>query len=381
MRKVTRYEYEKQLNPELSEADLKEHLTQKGSDYQGLVDRCDEYHRVLDDITEHASKRGLDVRVVDRSQYDDEFVKWSDMIVPVGGDGTFLLAATKVSGRSKPVIGINSDPLRSEGYLCLPKHMSQHHDCAIDSILEGKFKWRWRQRIRLSLSGRYSDQEPVDLHNQELLYPEHRFKEEVKENEIYHSRAAQEEPKPPKTLPILALNEVFIGESLSARVSFYEIGIDGSRRLKQKSSGVTVCTGTGSTSWFFHINNIPKQSVRHILSIAKEVGDCNLNIENELLMRKITKMFNKSLTFDPSEHKMAYVVRDPLVNGIFSVNHPRGFCKNLSLKSRMWDACVVVDGGVSYPFNDGAVVDLSVLEEDALRCVWLDPNTFSHTNS
>ena len=63
-------------------------------------------------IRDYSRKRGLDVRVVDRSQYDDDFVKWSDMIVPVGGDGTFLLAATKVSGRSKPVIGINSDPLR-----------------------------------------------------------------------------------------------------------------------------------------------------------------------------------------------------------------------------------------------------------------------------
>ena len=28
MRKVTRYEYEKQLNPELSEADLKEHVSE-----------------------------------------------------------------------------------------------------------------------------------------------------------------------------------------------------------------------------------------------------------------------------------------------------------------------------------------------------------------
>ena len=56
------------------------------------------------------------------------------------------------------------------------------------------------------------------------------------------------------------------------RVSFYEVGIDDSVRQKQKSSGITVCTGTGSTSWFFNINHLTTQSVHDILTIGK---DCN----------------------------------------------------------------------------------------------------------
>ncbi|ETN81218.1 hypothetical protein NECAME_08698 [Necator americanus] len=44
-------------------------------------------------------------------------------------------------------------------------------------------------------------------------------------------------------LPVLALNEVFIGESLSSRVSYYEIQIDNSKMVKQKSSGIAICTG------------------------------------------------------------------------------------------------------------------------------------------
>ena len=43
----------------------------------------------------------------------------------------------------------------------------------------------------------------------------------------------------------------------------------------------------------------------------------------------------------------------------------------MSVKSRMWDAWVVVDGGISFKFNDGAVVDLQMHDEDALRCVHL----------
>lgn len=67
-------------------------------------------------------------------------------------------------------------------------------------------------------------------------------------------------------VPTLALNEVFIGESLSARykylllkymkiyfkkciiaffgrVSYYQMSVDDGRFFKQKSSGIIVCTG------------------------------------------------------------------------------------------------------------------------------------------
>lgn len=41
----------------------------------------------------------------------------------------------------------------------------------------------------------------------------------------------------------------------------------------------------------------------------------------------------------------------------------------MRVKSRMWDACVVIDGGVSYSFNEGAVIEMSMLKEDALKTV------------
>ena len=110
----------------------------------------------------------------------------------------------------------------------------------------------WRQRIRLTMGSRHGDSEhQINLHDQEIMYPEHRFWEHVKvsvievsdelyistyiatitcymytyllvtlsslqENEMYYGT----DTKPvcsPRRLPILALNEVFIGESLSAR--------------------------------------------------------------------------------------------------------------------------------------------------------------------
>ena len=66
------------------------------------------------------------------------------------------------------------------------------------------------------------DDTAVDIHDQELMYPEFRHWEHVRENEMFFGDSEERvkfNPKtPPVVLPIWALNEVFIGESLSARL-------------------------------------------------------------------------------------------------------------------------------------------------------------------
>jgi len=44
----------------------------------------------------------------------------------------------------------------------------------------------------------------------------------------------------------------------------------------------------------------------------------------------------------------------------------------LQIRSRMWDAHLVIDGGISYKFNDGATASLEIHEEDALKSVVFD---------
>ena len=58
-------------------------------------------------------KAGVEMRTVKRN-----------MVITTGGDGTFLMGASKILDKNKPVIGFNTDPTRSEGHLCLPKHYS-----------------------------------------------------------------------------------------------------------------------------------------------------------------------------------------------------------------------------------------------------------------
>ena len=41
-----------------------------------------------------------------------DVVRWADAIITAGGDGTFLSAASKITDRNKPLIGLNTDPAR-----------------------------------------------------------------------------------------------------------------------------------------------------------------------------------------------------------------------------------------------------------------------------
>lgn len=105
-----------------------------------------------------------------------------------------------------------------------------------------------RSRIRLTLLGSNTNfSRPIDLHELKTTpirnnHPEAEFLNES-EQKKYDATCK-------RVLPYLALNEVFIGESQSARVSHLQLRVDDSTQVtKTKCSGLCVSTGTGSTSW------------------------------------------------------------------------------------------------------------------------------------
>jgi NAD+ kinase len=57
-------------------------------------------------------ERGIEVRLVERFQYTPSLIKWADAIITAGGDGTYLLGASKIGTRDKPLLGVNTDLLR-----------------------------------------------------------------------------------------------------------------------------------------------------------------------------------------------------------------------------------------------------------------------------
>ncbi|XP_063817070.1 NAD kinase 2, mitochondrial isoform X2 [Pseudophryne corroboree] len=365
--KTTRYEFEQQRHryAGMSEEELKMLLALKGSSYNGLLQRHNIHSENVERIVESLRNEGIEVRVVKRRDYDEETVRWADAIISAGGDGTMLLAASKVHDRFKPVIGVNTDPVRSEGHLCLPVRYTNSFPEALRKLYSGEFRWLWRQRIRLHLEGTGINLTPVDLHDQQLSLEQH--------NKAHHYTPEQTSAtvSGPHLLPVRALNEIFIGESLSSRASYYEISVDDGPWEKQKSSGLNVCTGTGSKAWSYNINKMAPQTVEEILRIVTSHKKLDLPLDSELIER-VTNEYNDSLIFNPEEQKMFFSVREPIANRVFSSIYQRGFTSKVSVRSRCWDACMVVDGGTSFEFNDGAVVAIAMEGDDALRTVLLD---------
>ncbi|XP_014400369.1 PREDICTED: NAD kinase 2, mitochondrial isoform X7 [Myotis brandtii] len=309
-------------------------LALKGSSYSGLLERHHIHTKNVEHILDSLRNEGIEVRLVKRREYDEETVRWADAVIAAGGDGTMLLAASKVLDRLKPVIGVNTDPERSEGHLCLPVRYTHSFPEALQKFYRGEFRWLWRQRIRLYLEGTGINPVPVDLHEQQLSLNQHSRAFNV--DRVHDDRP---EASGPQLLPVRALNEVFIGESLSSRS--------------------------------FNINRVATQAVEDVLNIAKRQGSLSLPLNRELV-EKVTNEYNESLLYSPEEPKILFSIREPIANRVFSSSRQRCFTSKVCVRSRCWDACMVVDGGTSFEFNDGAIASMMINKEDELRTVLLE---------
>uniref|UniRef100_A0A8C0HK88 NAD kinase 2, mitochondrial n=1 Tax=Buteo japonicus TaxID=224669 RepID=A0A8C0HK88_9AVES len=338
-------------------------LALKGSNYAGLLERHRIHTKNVEHVVDSLRNEKIEVRLVKRREYNEETVRWADAVVSAGGDGTMLLAASKVFDKFKPVIGVNTDPERSEGHLCLPVRYTHSFPEALQKLYRGEFRWQWRQRIRLYLEGTGINPTPVDLHEQQLSQEQH---SRAHISERFQDQRA--DISGPHLLPVRALNEVFIGESLSSRASYYEISVDDGPWEKQKSSGLNVCTGTGSKFIERYTYLIGALSLG---STAKKHGSLTMPLNTELV-QKVTNDYNESLLYSPEEPKMFFSIREPIVNRVFSSSRQRGFSSKVCVRSRCWDACMVVDGGTSFEFNDGAIASIMIDTEDALCTVLLE---------
>lgn len=96
------------------------------------------HHKIHTKSKDHVAKTlaefGIEHRIVNRFEYNQEQIEWADVIITTGGDGTFLMAASKIFNKDKLVIGINSDPSRSVGYLCLQPNYSTNFKPALEKL-------------------------------------------------------------------------------------------------------------------------------------------------------------------------------------------------------------------------------------------------------
>ncbi|WKY06539.1 hypothetical protein Q1695_006597 [Nippostrongylus brasiliensis] len=254
--KTTRLDWEKQKHPHRSLVQVLQQLRNKGHDVEGMLESDRKQKAALAEIIARLDEAHITTQVVSRQSLSAA-VKWADLVVSAGGDGTFLTAAAAVTDKT-PVIGINTDPVGSEGHLCIGGKNPPHD--LIERIVSGRFRYSNRSRIRVTALNKKPD-----------------------------ARADC----------ILALNEVFVGEDEAAKVSTYSISIDDSPMVKQKSSGLIVSTGTGSTSWYYGMNRVEEQTVSAILEAMQSMG-LEVKANTRELAGEITRKMNDKIAFEPS---------------------------------------------------------------------------------
>lgn len=170
--------------------------------------------------------------------FERDLVKHSDcakkdLMIIIGGDGTFLRASHKNKGI--PMFGINPNPARKEGFFM--QSTKDDYKLKLKSILEGKYELLKLLKLNIAIDG--------------------------------------------KMLKETALNDVYIGDAKPYNMFNYNITLRGKTEF-QRSSGVIVGTAAGSHAWL-------KSAGAKVLSINEHKLQF---VSRELYENKLTKGYN-----------------------------------------------------------------------------------------
>lgn len=175
------------------------HLSQKKfqKDFPRFMDAHEAHEESFQEILTLLNQHDFRVKTIPRDRYTngDDF----DLIVSVGGDGTFLRSSHGV--KDALMFGVNSAPEHSVGALC--SSLSTNFEAIINKISQRQYKVRELNRLQISINGQLSS--------------------------------------------VLALNDVLLANRSPAGTSRYRLYL-GDTSEEQKSSGVWVSTASGSTA-------------------------------------------------------------------------------------------------------------------------------------
>lgn len=162
--------------------------------------RTREHHKTLKVIKETFREFDIKASFVYRGDISHQHFRNKDLIIAVGGDGTFIRVGHHIKDGS-PILGVNSDPNRKEGFFLRANRKN------------------FRNRLMRLMKGNYKIISLLRL--------------QAKVGRIW-------------TEP--AVNEIFFGHVKSYRMVRYDVKVRGKEEF-QKSSGFIASTGAGSHAW------------------------------------------------------------------------------------------------------------------------------------
>lgn len=156
--------------------------------------------KTLETVLGVLRKKKIPFRCISRLEANHEIVKGRDLVIVVGGDGTFLKTAQYIRDTT-PVLCVTADSKNTEGFYSDTTLTS--FEKKIEHIIKNKIKQKKLWRLIAKKDGQY-------------LEP--------------------------------CLNEYYIGQQKPYDVAKYVLHVQGKGEF-QKSSGVLVSTAAGSTAW------------------------------------------------------------------------------------------------------------------------------------
>ncbi|XP_060853227.1 NAD kinase 2, mitochondrial [Rhopalosiphum padi] len=345
--KYTRVERERLEHPNVTEKQLLNQLSNQGANLKTILESHNEHYNIVKEVTAAISRLDVESKIINLKDINTAAVSWADVLIAIGGDGTFLVMSSYVQNNQTPVVGINSNPSSSLGYLCLPEICSRNIQNTFDTLEKQKFFFIDRRRIRVSMKNTKKKMEP----------PINMYQDFVKIRPDSHS-----------SHDMLALNEVFIGDKMPGRTSEMECKFDGNIPIKIKSSGLCISTGTGSSAWSYALNKISVNEVRRILNYKFcEISEQEcLNIANE---------YNKNLVYKPDLEYLQYTIREPTGRSLWQSNDElikSDKIKQAEVETHCEEGCIILDGFLIYVFPKGAQAILTSRPEDSIKSVMIN---------
>lgn len=162
--------------------------------------KTEEQRLSLSAVERALKKYNIGCRLVNRDRLKSSMFRKTDLVVAVGGDGTFLRAAHFIDNQL--LFGVNSDVKNKEGFFM--KSNKNNFEAKLKKIINNKFRIMKLMRLEALING--------------------------------------------NRIGTLALNEYFIGSRKSYHAAKYTIQVNG-KKERHKSSGVLAATPVGSYAW------------------------------------------------------------------------------------------------------------------------------------
>ena len=176
--------------------------------------------KAIDIVKDSLRKKNIKFECIERSSLKKTVFKSKNLIIAVGGDGTFLRTSHFI--KDELLFGVNSNPDRKEGFFM--SSCKNDFDKKFELFLKKKF---------------------------------------------YVEKLARLKSRINKKEACLALNEIFIGNKASYKTSSYKIFFN-NKTEEQKSSGILVGTSSGSNAWLKSAGIKPFSSSKKFYFIVRE---------------------------------------------------------------------------------------------------------------